>query len=226
MNLHTTKDARSADTLKNLVYRRVVEHICSGELQADNIFTERQLIEKFNISKAPVREALIQLCHEEILRSIPRCGYQVIQISAVNIREFTELRLYLELPSLPGVLDNLTEQSIQEFKAMSNARLAADDRKKDLWTAWNNNVSFHLKLNSVAGNAQVTGALERTLNACTRAYAQAFMSHKQSVAPAGENLHNKIIHALEHRELDAAQGYLKQDITLTKELLLNPAGKR
>jgi DNA-binding GntR family transcriptional regulator len=224
--LYSSNDARPAGTLKDLVYHRVVEHICLGEFQAGTIFTERQLIEKFNISKVPVREALIQLCHEDILRSIPRCGYQVVQISAVNIRDFTELRLYLELSSLPAILKNLTEQSIQEFKAMSSARLAADDLTKDLWTAWNNNISFHIKLNAVAGNAQVTGVLERTLNACTRAYAQAFMAQKQVVAPAGENLHDKIIRALERRELSIAQGHLKQDITLTKELLLNPADTR
>jgi DNA-binding GntR family transcriptional regulator len=224
-NLCATEDTRTS-TLKNLVYRKVVEDICSGDFQADAIFTERQLIEKYKISKAPVREALIQLCHEDVLRSIPRCGYQVIQISAANIQDLTELRLYLELSSLPSVLENLTEQSIREFKAMIAMRLAMDDKKKDLWTAWNNNINFHLRLNAVAGNMQVTKVLERALNACTRAYAQAFTADKYYIAPSGENLHDKIIYALECRELYTAQGHLKQDITMTEEVLLNRPADR
>jgi DNA-binding GntR family transcriptional regulator len=204
----------------------VVEDICSGDFQADAIFTERQLIEKYNISKAPVREALIQLCHEDVLRSIPRCGYQVIQISAANIQDLTELRLYLEPPSLPLVLENLSEQSIREFKAMKTTRLTTDDKKKDVWTAWNNNINFHLRLNAMAGNMQVTKVLERTLDACTRAYAQAFTADKYYIAPLGENFHDKIIYALECHELYTAQTYLKQDITLMKEVLLNRTDDR
>ena len=37
------------------------------------------------MSKAPVREALVQLCSEKMLKSIPRCGYQVVQITAREI---------------------------------------------------------------------------------------------------------------------------------------------
>ena len=55
-------------TLKDNVYRQVIEMICNGQLQNDDIITEKQLTSHFGISKSPVREALIQLCHDHVLK--------------------------------------------------------------------------------------------------------------------------------------------------------------
>ncbi|MEA4912892.1 MAG: GntR family transcriptional regulator, partial [Oscillospiraceae bacterium] len=87
-------------SLKDMVYHKIIELIISGELRCDDIITENQMIERFSVSKSPVREALIQLCYEEVLRSIPRCGYQIVQITPKNIRDLVELRCILELSSL------------------------------------------------------------------------------------------------------------------------------
>ncbi|WRS26248.1 GntR family transcriptional regulator [Oscillospiraceae bacterium MB08-C2-2] len=206
-------------SLKNYVYQQIVEKICAGELVPEVIFTEKQMIETFGVSKAPVREALVQLSHEGVLRCIPRCGYQVIQISAKNIHDLTELRLFLELSSLPNVLANLTEEKIREFKEMNKARLV-DIETRDVWTAWNNNITFHLRLNECGGNAQVTAALERDLAACTRAYAQLFREQRQLVVSAREHFHDHIISSLERSELYTAQNCLKQDILLMEQNML------
>ena len=48
-------------SLKDSVYKQIVEMITTGELSADAIITESQMIEHFQVSKSPVREALIQL---------------------------------------------------------------------------------------------------------------------------------------------------------------------
>ena len=85
-------------SLKDQVYQKIIEMICNGQLPPDTIFTESQMIELFKVSKSPVREALIQLCHEEVLKSIPRCGYQVVSVSIKSIRDLTVLRLYLDKP--------------------------------------------------------------------------------------------------------------------------------
>ncbi|MCB7065059.1 MAG: GntR family transcriptional regulator [Clostridium sp.] len=47
----------------------------------DSIFTEKFLIEKYNVSRAPVREALTMMAENQILVSIPRHGYKFKQPS-------------------------------------------------------------------------------------------------------------------------------------------------
>lgn len=214
-------DKKQTGTLKDQVYQQIIEEISAGHLTPDSIFTEGQMIEQFGVSKAPVREALVQLCHENVLRSIPRCGYQVIQISAKNIHDLTELRLLLEVGSLPTVLEHMDEQMLQVFKKMNRDRyINAEDR--DMWTAWRNNLSYHLQLNAVAQNSKVTEALEHALSACTRAYAQGYRDQRQlaSTSKPGQHMHDRIIDALERGDLSAAQESLTNDIIGMEKLLL------
>lgn len=193
--------------------------ICTGELTPDTIFTENQMITRFKVSKSPVREALIQLCHEDVLKSIPRCGYQVTKITSQNVRDLTELRLYLELSSLPKVMEHLTAEHIHELKEQ-NLRRVAYPSQKNVWTAWNNNYKFHTFLLSIAGNKIVNAAMEQAMNTCRRAYAQLYTLKKETIAPNKPFLHDRIVNSLENHDVFSAYNYLKQDILfMEKELL-------
>lgn len=46
------------ETLKERVYRGIYEAVTNGEYRPNDILTENQMIEKFGVSKSPVREAL------------------------------------------------------------------------------------------------------------------------------------------------------------------------
>lgn len=207
-------------SLKDTVYKQIVEMICSGQLNADTIITENQMIDHFKVSKSPVREALIQLCHDGVLNSIPRCGYQVVRVTRKGIRDLTEVRLFLELSSLPKVMEHLNEERIQDLKQMNRNRLI-NTEAKTIWTAWNNNVRFHMSLVSYAENEQVNSILNRTLATCTRAYAQLFKTRGPIIAPAKENYHDLIVCALERHEVYTAYEYLKKDILFMEQELLN-----
>ena len=63
------------------VYEAVYSDIINGSIKPGDIITEGLLIKQFGVSKSPVREALIALCNEDILRSIPRLGYMVVPIT-------------------------------------------------------------------------------------------------------------------------------------------------
>lgn len=220
-NMGTAMKTKQKETLKDQVYQRVIEEICTGGLTPDNIFTEGQLIEQFGVSKAPVREALVQLCHEEILRSIPRCGYQVIQINTKNIHDLTELRLLLEVGSLSAVMEHMDEATLAVFRKMNEDRQKnAVDR--DIWTAWHNNLNYHLQLNAVAQNSKVTAALERALSECTRAYAQGYPDQRKTASAnkGKEHMHDRVIEALANHDLAAAQEALTNDIIGMEKLLL------
>ena len=56
------------------------------------LLTERELVERFQVSKAPIREALLRLCNEEVLTSIPRCGYVVVRIGDRSGRDNLQVR--------------------------------------------------------------------------------------------------------------------------------------
>ena len=70
-----------AGTLKEKIYSTIMEQIMTGRISPDEFLTEARLAEQFQASRAPVREALVALCNERILRNIPRVGYRLVTIS-------------------------------------------------------------------------------------------------------------------------------------------------
>ena len=67
---------RNEGNLKAQIYTKIFEDIIRGEYGPEDVLREKALVEKFHVSKSPVREALIELCKEGVLRSIPRYGYE------------------------------------------------------------------------------------------------------------------------------------------------------
>ena len=202
----------AAVSLKDLVYRGIIEQICTGALPPRSVITEKQMIETFGVSKSPVREALIQLCAENVLESMPRYGYPNIPVTAKDVQDLTELRLYLEVSSLHKVLENITPAQLEELRAQ-NERRHQNEESKTVWTAWNNNRDFHMQLISYAGNTQVTLALNRALTTYRRAYAMAYVSQREQMTAIHSGvLHDMVVNALEEHDLTAARNALGKDI--------------
>ena len=207
--------------LKDQVYRQIIEMICNGQLTPNMIFTESQLIEQFGVSKSPIREALIQLCHEDVLKSLPRCGYQVVQVSTKNIHDITELRMFLELSSISKTIELMTEEKLQNLLQLNEKRTSESYESKSIWTAWNNNVEFHITLTACAGNAQVIKALKQAFSVMTRAYAQLYTTQKAVIAPDSECYHDRIVRAIQNHDPYTAYEELKQDIVYMEDSLLH-----
>ena len=131
--------------LKDKIYDKVLNEITEGYYQQNQIITERELIEKYGVSKSPVREALIELCNEKVLESRPRMGYQIRPISVKEISDIVELRVILELAALKKTFLILNEQHIWLLK--ENLSLANEIHEgKNMMKHWKSNISFHLLL--------------------------------------------------------------------------------
>ena len=114
-------------SLKQQIYQQIFEKIINNEFPLNEFLVEGRLAEMFGVSRAPVREALVELCNEKVLRNIPRAGYQIVQLSQRELRDALQLRLILETEAmdlnsgnddrplagiyhLRGFLDRLTER--------------------------------------------------------------------------------------------------------------------
>ena len=65
-------------TLKETVVEGIYREIEEGIYKPNDIIHEGEIMEKYAMSKSPVREALIELCKDNVLKSIPRVGYQAV----------------------------------------------------------------------------------------------------------------------------------------------------
>lgn len=75
-------------SLKDHVYDYIADQILKGNLLPNEKINENKICQELNISRTPVREALIQLSTEGVLENVPRKGFI---LKALNSKEAAEI---------------------------------------------------------------------------------------------------------------------------------------
>lgn len=211
-----------AGTLRDEIRRSILQDIINGKINISDIITEKQLCECFNVSKSPVREALIELCSSGILESIPRLGYRFLPLDRQSMVDVTELRLILEMAGLSKTEANLTDYMVQQLYDYLDHEAKTDT--VDVWQSWLENYKFHILLNSMCGNVMIVNALAKALETLSRGYVQ-YYPRKYSVETFQLDLrgHRKIVDRLADKDFSGAKKALEEDILdLTGKLFDNP----
>ncbi|MHC1762289.1 MAG: GntR family transcriptional regulator [Negativicutes bacterium] len=201
-------------SLKKKIYHEIFDGIVKGDFPIDQFLSEGELAAKYGVSKAPIREALIELCNENVIRSIPRLGYQIVQLNATHVREATELRLIMETAAFrktaqnfnDSFLEKLSERNKENALQKSRGLLAPEQH-------WERNCAFHLLLCSFCGNTLLTQTLRDALKLLTRAFCQIYtIAEYQQYVGTDPNSHMEIEAALRKRDFDVAAELLGNDI--------------
>ncbi|MBP2639817.1 MAG: GntR family transcriptional regulator [Firmicutes bacterium] len=196
-------DKKNPDTLKDQVYEALFSDIINGVYSTDTILTEKFLMEKYNVSRAPIREALSQLTGTLILSSIPRQGYKILQPNRKQLLEIVKFRSALECSFLESYGSYIDEASIKELRTICVNYMSC--LTNDFMSHWHYNCQFHLKLFSAYGNHYAYKLLEDALNIQTIFFAQ--KKHSASM-----DLHLAFVDYLEKGDLATAATLLKADI--------------
>lgn len=196
-------------SLKEQIRERIFKDIIKGEL--NGILNEKELIERYEVSKTSVREALIELCQQEVLRAIPRYGYEIVTVSEKDVRDATELRLLLEMSCFEKAVDNMTREDIARFKDW--AFRLKHTLSMEIWQYWDRNLSFHVEFNAFAGNRLMNETLASTLNLLWRANAQQW-KRKQATQMQleGQHPHQRMMLLIEEGKIEEAKQCLEDDI--------------
>ncbi|MBQ3273396.1 MAG: GntR family transcriptional regulator [Solobacterium sp.] len=195
--------------LKQYVYNAILEDIFELRLKPGDILNEKTLVERFGCSKSPVREALLTLCNENVLRSMPRYGYEVIRLTSQDIREMMELRMTLETGFLQRYYKTITEEQIAQLEEIN--RKCMDDRY-NAWEHWEYNMQFHQQLMDFWNNAYASGALQICLLSQKRAYVQSYWEKDKNARYSIDTRHHEaIIKALREKDLEALMEAFRKD---------------
>lgn len=87
----------SDKSLSDGIYEWLRERIIDGSLAPGARIRERELAEELKVSRIPVREALPQLESEGYIRTMPRRGAVVTQMSVRDVEELFDVRASLEV---------------------------------------------------------------------------------------------------------------------------------
>lgn len=106
-------------SLKDHVYNYISEKINEGSLTPKEKINEQLICEELQISRTPVREALIQLATEGYLENIPRKGFRVRPIDENKAMEFYMIIGVLEGLAASHAVEFITSEELNHMKQLA-----------------------------------------------------------------------------------------------------------
>ena len=143
------------------------QRILDGDFPAGHQLRQDALAEEFGVSRIPIREALVQLEAEGLVRIVPHRGAVVSELSVEEIEELFELRALIEPRLLSRSASHLTDE---DFAALDRilAEYSAELRARHVARWGELNTEFHARLYSHAARPRSQALVQRFLVECDR----------------------------------------------------------
>ena len=202
-------------TRTQLVVETLREKILSGEIKAGQPLRQAALAEELNVSRIPVREALLQLEAEGLVAFEPHKGATATELNASQVDELFELRAMLEGDLLAASIPNLSEEDLEHATQLLG-KLDKALGKENAANTWSElNSDYHNCLYSGADRPQ-TQDLVNTLNKNADRYIRMHLLWAGGISKA-ESEHNEILRLCKMRDVEGATTILKQHILSSRD---------
>src|SRR6266704_7108242 len=105
-------------SLADKAYQAIRELIVSLELAPGAVIDERELMERLEIGRTPVREALRRLAHERLVEVYPRRGMFVTGVDVRELARLSEVRELLEPEAARLAAERATDADREELACL------------------------------------------------------------------------------------------------------------
>ncbi len=205
------------------------ELILGGELTPGARIAELWLVERLNVSRTPVRHALVRLAEEGLLDALPGGGYAVRNFSEADIHDAIEVRGTMEglaarLAAERGVGAALIAQA-RACLARIDAALARPELTDETFSIYvQQNARFHALLAEMAGSPLIRRQLEKAVAlpfASPNGFvlAQAVGPDARDVLVVAQAQHHMVIEAIVQREGARAESLMREHARIARRNL-------
>lgn len=111
----SSKKANS-NSLREQVYNDLRMAILTGRIGPGTRLVESALAEEMGVSRTPIREALHKLDLEELVRSIPRVGYIVNDMTEYEIEDLFSTRTAIEQLAARWAIEKITPEELERLE--------------------------------------------------------------------------------------------------------------
>lgn len=159
------KDARpgSGEQAKQYALDRLRQAIARGEMAPAQRLVENELAEQYDVTRASIRAALLDLAAEGLVERVRNRGSRVRVVTVEEAVEITECRMALEGLCAAKAARDATDAQLDELTALGEAmsKAVADG---DPLSYSDLNHDLHARIREISGQHTALGLLER-LNA-------------------------------------------------------------
>ncbi|MDT0301932.1 GntR family transcriptional regulator [Streptomonospora wellingtoniae] len=141
----------SRNPLREQIRHMLVEGLLSGRWQPGERIVERRVATEFNVSQAPVREALRELENLRLIESVPNKGARVRDFGVADMAEIYPVRAGLELVAAELASPRLAADPRPLEREVEALRRATADG--DVEEQIKHSVEFHREIVRAADNS-------------------------------------------------------------------------
>ena len=140
----------SAGDLVERVYKALRAVIVEVRLRPGSALSEKEIAACLNVSKTPIREALIRLEEERLVTVVAKSGTRVAPINIDRFREGCFARLHIETAAVAQAAALRTDEHVIQMKANLSRQHEALDREA-YWEFFLCDEQFHALILKAAG---------------------------------------------------------------------------
>jgi GntR family transcriptional regulator of gluconate operon len=177
--------------------------IVLGELPAGLHLEEPALALKFGVSRIPVREALVRLEHEGLVRVEPRRGAFIVGMTEDDVHDVYELRSLIESRAARRAAARIDAAGLARLEALAAQMDDALGRRQPAAMV-EPDVQFHREVVAAAGSRQLLAGWER-LAGLIETILDVTDSVHYGTTPTALHGHQLIIDALARRDAEGAE---------------------
>lgn len=185
-------------TRSERAYTALKRRVLDNEFPVGSFFLEQELADLMEMSRTPIREALVRLANEGFVEIRPRHGMRVLPISAEDMREIYTILTALESEVAAEVAARgLSPEEIAALRDAVDdmeAALVDDDRKA--WAVADER--FHRSLVSSSANQRLRSVIQQFWEQAHRVRMLTLRLRPKPEQSTREHL--DLVHAIEERD--------------------------
>jgi Transcriptional regulators len=197
-------------TLKDHVYNYIADQIGSGSLVPGKKINENSISEKLNISRTPVREALIQLASEGLLENVPRKGFIIKHLNVDEAKEIYQVIGVMDGVAVALSCPFITEQAVKDMEFYTSSMdLAIETANFTMYHKLQE--EFHNVYLSLCPNKNLVSILAQLKKKfLRRSYVADSESNMKEILYDTNEEHREIIRLVKEKDTAGLERYLRE----------------
>jgi len=195
--------------IRDYVYETLKKNIMELRLEPGRQISEKDLVEMLDVSRTPIREALVRLTQEELIETTPQKGSVISLIDLEHAEESRFLRETLESAIVREACDKLSGENVLHLQHLvSLQELSASEENYE--RLFELDEEFHRTIILGCGRVRTWGLIQQVTTHYNRIrYLRLAANHDWRVILSQ---HQDIVQAIKEKDPDAAERVLREHL--------------
>ena len=208
-------------SFKDQVYEYLKKAIVNGELSTGEIYSEQMFADQLQVSRTPVREAVLQLKNENMLEVYNNRGIMVKPLSFFDAQKIIQTRVAIEGYSVRYLTQRVETDAAREILGKMQSCLdqerAVEAQASGVYDFMKADVQFHGLIIAFTDNEYFVKTIDMLRSRLEKATVSSLKSYNRTNAALME--HRDLLTKIQSGNVDAAYQSFEEHMKITEEIM-------